>query len=260
MNVFAYVSVVLLSVILFWAVYHACIIFAGIRGKRKFSSAVGVLPKFSLIVPAKNEAVVVGRCLKALLDVDYPKDKLEVIVVDGGSSDGTDEICRGFAEAHPGIFRVIREDASRGKPAALNLALPFVSGEVVGVFDADSVPEKNVLRKVASYFADVSVSAVQGSTTSVNEGQNMLTKVAAMEDKAWFQGLLAGREKLHLFVAFTGSCQFVRSSILKSLGGWDESSLVEDVELSLRLVKVGYHVKFAADVSSGRRLLLVCGG
>jgi cellulose synthase/poly-beta-1,6-N-acetylglucosamine synthase-like glycosyltransferase len=252
MNIFAFVSVGLLSVILFWAIYHACILFAGIRGRRSFSGSVGALPKFSLIVPAKNEAVVILRCLKALLEVDYPKDKLEIIVVDGGSTDATGEICRGFALAHPELVKVFSEVVSRGKPAALNLALSKVTGEVVGVFDADSVPEKNVLHKMASYFADSSITAVQGSTTSVNEGQNMLTKVAALEDKAWFQGLLAGREKLGLFVAFTGSCQFVRSSVLRSLGGWDESSLVEDVELSLRLVKKGHHVKFASDVSSGQ--------
>jgi len=79
MNVFAIVSEVLLSVILFWAVYHACILFAGVRDRRRFSAAVGELPKFSLIVPAKNGVVVIGRYLKALLDVDYPKEKMEII-------------------------------------------------------------------------------------------------------------------------------------------------------------------------------------
>ena len=142
MNVFAVVSAVLLSVILFWAVYHACILFAGVRGRRKFSAAVGAFPKFSLIVPAKNEAVVIGRCLKALLDMDYPKDKMEIVVVDGGSGDGTGEICRGFSSAYPGVVQVVCEGSSRGKPAALNLALPYVSGDVVGVFDADSVPDR----------------------------------------------------------------------------------------------------------------------
>jgi cellulose synthase/poly-beta-1,6-N-acetylglucosamine synthase-like glycosyltransferase len=80
----------------------------------------------------------------------------------------------------------------------------------------------------------------------------MLTKVAAMEDKAWFQGLLQGRERLGLFVTFTGSCQFVRAGVLREMGGWAESSLAEDVELSLRLVKRGSSVKFASDVSSGQ--------
>jgi glycosyltransferase involved in cell wall biosynthesis len=93
---------------------------------------------------------------------------------------------------------------------------------------------------------------VQGSTISVNEKQNMLTRVAAMEDKAWFQGLLNGREKLKLFVSFTGSCQFIRSSVLKEMGGWEESSLAEDVELALKLTKKGHSVKFASDICSGQ--------
>jgi cellulose synthase/poly-beta-1,6-N-acetylglucosamine synthase-like glycosyltransferase len=252
MNVFAFVSTVLLSIILFWAIYHAWILFAGLRTKGKIVGFAREVPKFSLIVPAKNEGVVIERCLKALLNIDYPKDKMEIIVVDGGSSDATGEICQGFSVANPGIVKIIREDLSKGKPAALNLALAKVTGEIVGVFDADSVPEKNVLRKVASYFQDPLVNALQGSTSSVNEGQNMLTKVASLEDKAWFQGLLQGRERLGLFVAFTGSCQFIRSSVVRSLDGWDETSLVEDVELSLRLVKRGQVVKFASDVSSGQ--------
>ena len=211
MNIFTFISVGLLSVILLWAVYHACILFAGLRSRRQtIDPAAGELPRFSLIVPAKNEGVVIERCLKSLLNLDYPQDKFEVIVVDGGSNDATGEVCRRFSLAYPGVLKVVNEEISRGKPGALNLALPFVTGELIGVFDADSVPERGVLRKVASYFQDASVTAVQGSTTSLNEDQNMLTKIATMEDKAWFQGLLQGRERLGLFVAFTGSCQFVR--------------------------------------------------
>ena len=155
----------------------------------------GELPKFSLIVPVKDEAVVIGRCLNSLLDLDYPKEKVEIIVVDGASKDGTCKVCREFEEKNPGVIRVLAEVAAHGKPAALNFALTYATGEIVGVFDADSVPEKGALRKVVSYFQDKSVSAVQGSTTPLNVEQNMLTRVVSMEDKAWFQGLLGGREK-----------------------------------------------------------------
>jgi cellulose synthase/poly-beta-1,6-N-acetylglucosamine synthase-like glycosyltransferase len=122
----------------------------------------------------------------------------------------------------------------------------------VGVFDADSLPEKEVLRKVTSHFNDKKVIAVQGRTTSINEKRNILTRVIAMEEKAWFQALLGGREKLQLFVPLTGSCQFVRRNVLEELGGWDETSLTEDVELALRLVEKNHLIKYAPDVCSGQ--------
>jgi cellulose synthase/poly-beta-1,6-N-acetylglucosamine synthase-like glycosyltransferase len=251
MSIFELFSASVLAVILFWAAYHAYILFVGMRSKfEHLHDQVNELPKFSLIVPAKDEAIVISRCLNALLGVDYPREKMEIIVVDGNSKDATSTICSEFSAKYPTIIKTICESTSRGKPTALNLALPHLTGEIVGVFDADSVPEKGTLRKIASYFNDQSVMAVQGKACSLNEKKNMLTRIASMEEKAWFQALLTGREKLNLFVPLTGSCQFVRSKVLKELGGWDETALAEDVELALRLVEKDYLVKYAPDVCS----------
>ena len=210
------------------------------------------LPKISIIVPTKNEETVIRRCLEGILNMDYPKDKMQLIVVDGKSNDRTCEICSEFSEKYPENIKIISEKTAKGKPAALNLALPYINGELVGVFDADSLPEKEVLSKVASYFNDKKLIALQGRTTSINEKNNALTRVIAMEEKAWFQALLSGRERLQLFVPLTGSCQFVRTNVLEELGGWDENSLTEDVELALRLVEKNHHIKYAPDVCSGQ--------
>ncbi len=249
MSIFEIISASLLAIILLWAAYHSYILIAGIRSKYKHNySETAVLPKFSLIVPAKDEGTVLGRCLDALIALDYPRESLEIIVVEGNSKDITKEICSEFTQKYPSIIKIVQESTSRGKPAALNLAQTHVTGEITGVFDADSVPEKDTLRKIASYFNDNSVTAVQGRAVSLNETKNMLTRVAAKEEKAWFQALLGGREKLNLFVALTGSCQFVRTKVLEELGGWEENSLTEDVELALRLVEKNYLIKYAPDV------------
>ena len=235
--------------------YNGSIIYVGVRSKRKCSlnnDGNEEFPKFSIIVPTKNEEAVIGRCLSGLLDLDYPKDKLEIIVVEGNSSDSTGKVCSEFLAKYPGVFKVINEKESKGKPAALNLALPYVMGEIVGTFDADSVPDKEVLRKAASYFNDKQVTAVQGRTTSLNEKRNLLTRVASMEEKAWYQALLSGREKLHLFVPLNGTCQFIRRNVLEELGGWNETSLTEDVELAVRLVEKNHLIKYAPDVISGQ--------
>jgi cellulose synthase/poly-beta-1,6-N-acetylglucosamine synthase-like glycosyltransferase len=255
MMIFDFFSIVLLMVLLFWAVYNGSILYVGVRNRHKRLPNYDKneeFPKFSIIVPTKDEEAVVARCLSGLLDVDYPKDKMEILVVDGNSSDSTYKICSTFAMKYPQIFKIINERESKGKPAALNLALPYATGEIVGVFDADSLPEKDVLRKVASCFIDKQVMAVQGRTTSLNEKKNILTRVVSIEEKAWFQALLSGREKLQLFVPLNGSCQFIRSNVLEELGGWDENSLTEDVELALRLVEKNHLIKYVPDVCSGQ--------
>ena len=251
MILFAIFSASVLAVILFWAAYHVYILIAGVRSKSKhLYTQLSEFPKFSLIVPAKDESLVVGRCLNALLSLDYPKEKMEIILVDGNSKDATRTISSELSAKYPDSIKIIRESNSQGKPTALNLALPHVTGEIVGVFDADCVPEEDTLRKIASYFIDQSIAAVQGNARSLNGKKNMLTRIASIEEKAWFQALLTGREKLNLFIPLTGSCQFVRSNVLRELGGWDETALTEDVELALRLVEKDYKIKYASDVCS----------
>jgi cellulose synthase/poly-beta-1,6-N-acetylglucosamine synthase-like glycosyltransferase len=254
MIIFDIISIILLSILLFWTVYNGSIIYVGVRSrhKRPQNNYANEEPKFSIIVPTKDEETVIGRCLNGLLDLDYPKDKLEIIVVDGNSADATCKVCSDFSAKYPGSFKIVNEKESKGKPTALNLALPYATGQIVGVFDADSVPEKDVLRKVASYFGDKQLMAVQGRTTSLNEKRNILTRVVSAEEKAWYQALLSGREKLQLFVPLNGSCQFIRRNVLEELGGWDEASLTEDVELALRLVEKKYSIKYADDVCCGQ--------
>lgn len=255
---FEIISIVLLSVLLFWSVYNGSIIYVGIRNKRKIqstpapSSSVQELPTFSIIVPTKNEESVIRRCLLGIMNIDYPKDKMQVIVVDGHSVDNTFNICEEVRLQYPSSIRVIREQITTGKPAALNLALTYANGDIVGVFDADSLPEINVLSKVSSYFNDKQITAIQGMTNSINERNNILTRVISTEEKAWFQMLMSGREKMHLFVPLNGSCQFIRRNVLTEMGGWDENSLTEDVELALRLVEKNHLIKYAPDVCSGQ--------
>ena len=254
------ISLILLSILLFWTIYNGSIIYVGIRSKRKSLLAKTEtntdnksLPKFSIIVPTKNEEVVIMRCLNGLLNLDYPKEKMEIIIVDGESVDSTGKICSEFITKYPQVFSLINENkGAKGKPAALNLAISRVTGEIVGVFDADSLPEKDVLKRVASYFGNQQIMAVQGRTISLNEKKNILTRVVSAEEKAWFQALLTGREKLQLFVPLNGTCQFIRRNVLEEAGGWDETSLTEDVELAVRLVEKNYLIKYAEDVVCGQ--------
>jgi cellulose synthase/poly-beta-1,6-N-acetylglucosamine synthase-like glycosyltransferase len=204
----------------------------------------------SILVPVKDEERVVGRLLGALLKLDYPREKMEVVIVEGGSVDETVGVCAEYARRYPDQVRFIRQPASNGKPSALNYALQYVRGEIVAVFDADSVPEPDALMRAVEYFEDSSIAAVQGRTCSINADENMLTKFVSYEEAVRYETYLRGKDSLNLFVPLTGSCYFIRRRVLEEVGGWDDGSLSEDTELSVRLVEGGYGVKYAPEVRS----------
>ena len=250
MFLITFVSLLVLGSILFWIVYHMPILIAGFRGRDGDpESEADCFPKVSVIVPAKDEEGVIERCLRSLLNVDYPRDRIEIIVVDG-SSDSTTDICRRFQMENPGLVKVVREDNPHGKPSALNLGLKHATGEVIAVFDADSVVEKDSFIKAVGHLQGGAV-AVQGKTKCLNKSRSILARLVHFEQEAWQQLMLNGRERLGLFVPFTGSCLFIKRKLLEELGGWSESCLAEDVELSARLLlEKGVKVKFAPDVVS----------
>ena len=208
------------------------------------------LPFFSLIVPMKDEKKVGGRILEAMMKIDYPSDKYEVMVVDDGSVDGTSDICREYEDVYPDRIRYLRRNVSLGKAAALNYGLKSAKGEIIGVFDADNVPEPDVLRNAAECFMDRGVVAVQGLLSSINAEENMLTKFIHYKGLIQHYAFNSGKDKLGLFVAVAGTCQFVRREVLEEVGGWVDGALTEDMDLSARLTEKGYSVEFAPDVRS----------
>jgi cellulose synthase/poly-beta-1,6-N-acetylglucosamine synthase-like glycosyltransferase len=235
--------------------YNLPVLAAGVRDLRRSRRSVSkiklkegaVLPSFSIIVPVKDEESVVSRILDSLADLHYPVDKFEVVLVDDGSVDGTTEICKTFADLHEN-FSFFRKSVSGGKASAVNFGWKRCIGDVIAVFDADNVPSNDILAKAAEYLVDPGVAAVQGRIHSINAGENMLTQFMAYEDAVWSEAVLRGKEVLGLFVPLRGCCQFIRRDVLEGMGGFDEDSLVEDMEISARLVEDKQRIKYAPDL------------
>jgi cellulose synthase/poly-beta-1,6-N-acetylglucosamine synthase-like glycosyltransferase len=205
-----------------------------------------LLPSVSIIVPVKNEEKVVGRSLKALLNLNYPSAKKEIIVVNDESNDRTGEICSQYASQYEEIHLFNRLKSST-KAAALNFGVTHAQGEIIATFDADSVPEPDALLKAAKYFDDPKVSALQGRICSINVDENILTKFLSYEGALQYEAYLGGKDKLNLFVGLAGTCQFVRRSVLQEIGGWNEH-FSEDLELSLRLIDNDHVIRYVSDV------------
>jgi cellulose synthase/poly-beta-1,6-N-acetylglucosamine synthase-like glycosyltransferase len=237
-----------------WAFYNVPILVAGVKylyknrhKQEKKSTSLKFLPTFSIITPVKNEAKVVGRLLASLSNLNYPADKREIVIVEDGSTDGTLEICLNYAKEHSNV-KVLHRNFSDGKPSALNYGISHSKGEIIAIFDADNIPDANVLNAVCAYFEDPNVSAVQGKTLSLNPKENMLTQFISYESAVYGEVYLRGKDVLNLFVHLTGSCQFVRSSVLEKLDGFDENVLSEDIEISARLTENNHEIRYASDV------------
>lgn len=246
-----------LSVVYVYTLYNIPVMVAGLRHLRRLSQKKGTLPsrsegklpKVSILVPVKNEEKVVGRLLRALLNLDYPPEKREIILVDDGSADKTVEICEEYARCSNQI-RLLHRSASDGKPSALNYGLRHAKGEIVATFDADNVPESDVLLKAVKLFEDPSTAAVQGTICSINADENRLTKFLSYEEAVRYRVYLQGKDALKLFVHLAGTCQFIRRSALDEVGGWSEESMTEDIEISAKLAERGYSIRYVSDIRS----------
>jgi cellulose synthase/poly-beta-1,6-N-acetylglucosamine synthase-like glycosyltransferase len=257
MNLLYMLFICVLFFLYVWVLYNVPVLAVGVKHLKRTSlkkkgpeSNPKKLSTFSIIVPVKDEERVIDRLLKTLFKLDYPCEKMEIIIVEDGSVDETPKICRKYAKRNPSCVKFIHRSISKGKPSALNCALKHVCGEIVAVFDADNVPEADVLLKAAKYFEDPLVAAVQGTPCAINANENMLTKFISYEEAIRFQAYFQGKDALGLFVPLSGTCQFIRRTVLEEIGGWDEETLSEDMEMSAKLTQRGHTVKYAPDIRS----------
>lgn len=198
-------------------------------------------PKVSIIVPAKNEEKVIERLLKALVDLDYPQK--EIILIEDGSTDKTPQICRKWATKHPSVIMYLHNSASNGKPSAINRAAKEATGEIIAGYDADTILEPSTLRRIIPHFEDPEVAAVQGELRTVNPDESVITRLAVLNDFVVNIQQL-GKDRLNAFVPLLGTNQYIRRNVLEEVGYWDSEALSEDTEISVRLARKGYKVKY----------------
>jgi cellulose synthase/poly-beta-1,6-N-acetylglucosamine synthase-like glycosyltransferase len=198
-------------------------------------------PKVSIIVPVKNEERVIERLLKSLLNLSYQNK--EIIIVEDGSSDKTPQICQRWAHRYPSLIKYYQNGVSNGKPYAINYAAKKATGEIIAIYDADTILEEDVLEKVIFHFRDPQVAAVQGELETLNPEENTITRLSVLNDFIVNIQQL-GRDRLNLFVPLLGTNQYIRREVLEELGYWDSNALSEDTEISLRLARKGYKVKY----------------
>lgn len=202
-------------------------------------------PTISVLIPAYDEERVIGRILQGMTKLTYPKDKLQIIVIDDASTDKTSEIADRFAEKYESMKVVHRyRDEGKGKSAALNEGLKYATGEIIYCFDADYYPQYDILEKLTAYFTDPQVGAVQGRVTVLNEPKNLVTRLVALERIGGYRVDQKARDDLQLIPQFGGTVGGFRSHLINSLGGWNPNMLAEDTDLTFRVYLSGYKVRY----------------
>lgn len=201
---------------------------------------ISLLPSVAVIVPCYNEAGTVGATCDSLLALDYPKEKLEVILVNDGSTDGTRDAMARFA-THP-LVRIIHKE-NGGKHTALNVGIAATTAELVGCLDADSFVEPDALREIVPCFAHANVAAATAAM-SVHRPKNLLQH---MQNAEYIFGITlrhAVASVNGLYVT-PGPFSFYRRSVIGKVGGFRRGHQTEDMEMALRLQHAGYEIENA---------------
>ncbi|HBE18829.1 MAG TPA: glycosyl transferase [Cyanobacteria bacterium UBA11149] len=192
-------------------------------------------PYISLIVSAKNEEAVISNLVKMLCNLDYPQDKYELWVINDRSTDRTPLLLDKLATEYNQLKVLHRgESATGGKSGALNHVLPLTKGEILGVFDADARVTKDLLKQVLPLFDKSEVGGVQVTKEIANADFNFWTK-GQMTEMALDAYLQQQRTALGGIGEFRGNGQFVRRKALQSCGGWNEQTITDDLDLTIRL-------------------------
>ena len=204
------------------------------------------LPAVSILVPCHNEERVIDHTIRSLQALEYPDGKIEFLIINDGSTDRTAEVVREFtSDPRVRLIHVPPERAARGKSGALNYALGQAKHSVLAIYDADNLPEPGALRPLAQQLVlDPTLGAAIGMYRAWNRKRAWLTRFLNIEGIGFQWILQAGRWMLMRLTTLPGTNYVIRRSLVEQLGGWDESALTEDAELSIRIYQAGYRIQF----------------
>ena len=209
------------------------------------------LPTYTVLVPAYHEADVVRHLVANIGRLDYPVDRLEVLLLVEGDDTETIDAIRD--ENPGGQFQLVFVPPAepRTKPKALNFGLTMARGELVAVYDAEDEPDPLQLRRAAVALGRLGpdVGCLQAKLSYNNPDQNLITRWFTIEYAMWFSFFLPGLASMDAPIPLGGTSNHFRRLVLRSLGGWDPYNVTEDADLGVRICREGYKVKVLESVT-----------
>ena len=209
-------------------------------------------PTISLLVPLYDEKGIAGRLVKRLGRLDHPHDNPDILLVLEAGNRATESASA--KDQLPSWMRIIRAPPRqhRTKPHAMNYALDFAIGDIIGIYDADDAPALDQLIKVVQTFrrSGPETACVQGLLDFYNARQTWLTRCFTIDHATWFRLALPGMVRIGFVIPLGGTTLFLlRREALEKLGRWDAHNVTEDADLGIRLARRGYRVAFVSSVT-----------
>ena len=237
-------------------IHEGILVFNALRKNKKKKPEVKTedLPMVTIQLPLYNEKYVIERLLNAISELDYPKEKLEIQILDD-STDETTEVIKEYIQKHNSNFVLVNRENREGyKAGALAYGLEFSKGEFVAIFDADFVPAVDFLKQTIPFFQNPKVGVVQTRWLHINEDQSMLTRAQAIMLNTHFSVEQLGRHNANGFINFNGTAGVWRKECIDDAGGWQADTLTEDLDLSFRAQAKGWEFEYLFDVGSPAEL------
>jgi len=206
------------------------------------------MPTITVLIPLFKEKAIAQHLLARLRLIDYPRDKLDICLVMEADDQTTRSAIAAATLPHWVRPIAVPKGTLKTKPRALNYALDFARGSIVGVYDAEDAPAPDQLHCVATHFANrgEKVACLQGVLDYYNAPANWLTRCFTLEYAGWFRVVLPGLERMGLVVPLGGTTLFFRRHVLEKLGAWDAHNVTEDADLGVRLARHGYRTELIA--------------
>ena len=215
------------------------------------------LPKVTVQLPIYNEYYVVERLLKSVSELDYPKDKLEIQLLDDSTDETVQLSANIIAELKAAGFsahHIRRENRNGYKAGALKFGTEIAKGEFIAIFDADFLPKSDFLKRTIKEFKNEKVGVVQTRWGYTNENYSLLTKMQAFGLNAHFSVEQVGRNAQEHFINFNGTAGIWRKSCILDAGGWEADTLTEDLDLSYRAQLKGWKFLYLENLESPSEL------
>jgi cellulose synthase/poly-beta-1,6-N-acetylglucosamine synthase-like glycosyltransferase len=253
---------VTLGILALYGVHRSALLFFYLRHRHERTTprshfAEADLPIVTIQLPMFNEMFVAERLIDAVARVDYPRDRLEIQVLDD-STDATSAIarlkCGALREKGLDVAYLHRDDRAGYKAGALEAGMARAKGDFLLVFDADFVPGPSVLRDLIDFFADPSVGMAQARWSHLNGDRTLLTRCQAMLLDGHFVIEHAARNRSGRFFNFNGTAGMWRKAAIVDAGGWKHDTITEDMDLSYRAQLADWRFVYAPHVSAPAEL------
>lgn len=211
---------------------------------KNFSSTDYDYPVISILFPLKNESKIICNSIDKVFEIDYPLDKINIVVIDDHSTDNTLEVLNSYSKKEK--ITILENDQEPGKASSLNKALQYINTEFVLILDADHYMSKDFLKKGIQFFNDKDVALVQGMNTIRNGKRSLISKLVEIE----YNGLQQVFYYTRNAALFLGSGGLFRCESLRSTGNFNNDIPTEDWEMSYRLHQKGYKIIFCNKIST----------